>query len=159
MAGQSRFDFKLVVIIVATSVIATMGCAMATYIFLNRWHAANGLGTVSVEAKRKNSAFGYTYNAGEFTVNIIDERGAVATRYMRTGVVLAAGTEEIVKELERREPQVRDAIISGLRSCTYQEVLSANGMSLLKQAVLDSINGILGYQSITDVYFTDFVVQ
>lgn len=158
MAGQNRVDFRLIIIIVATVIIATMGSAYSTYIFLSRWHEANGLGTVAAEPKGNGASFGYTYNAGDFTVNILDERGT-GTRFMRTGVVLAADTEEIIKELERRAPQVRDVIISGLRSRTYQEVLSPNGMNLLKQDVLDSLNSILGHYKISDVYFTDFVLQ
>lgn len=158
MAGQNRVDFRLIIIIVATVIIATMGSAYSTYVFLSRWHAANGLGTAAAEPKRNDASFGYTYNAGDFTVNILDERGN-GTRFMRTGVVLAADTEEIVKELERRAPQVRDVIISGLRSRTYQEVLGPNGMSLLKQVVMESLNDILGHFKISDVYFTDLVLQ
>ena len=73
--------------------------------------------------------------------------------------MIASQDPDTVKELEIRAPQVRDCLISVLRGRTAEEVLSQRGMTQLKQEVISVLNEILGARAISDVYFTDFVVQ
>ncbi len=156
MAGKVQVDIKFVVIIISLLIMATMGSAYTTFMFFSR-------GETSAEAMSEvdepgPKPFGYTYDAGNFTVNLSDVRGA-ATRFMRTGVVLAATEAKVISELETRAPQIRDAIISKLRGRSSAEVLSDEGMTVLKRDVIVALDAIVGEGGISDVYFTDLVVQ
>lgn len=157
MAGKVQLDIRFVVIIVSLLVIATMGSAYVTFVFFSKGETSAGP-EEAVPRVKKPEPFGFTYDAGTFTVNLTDQRG-VMPRFMRTGVVIAAKDAKVISELETRAPQVRDTIISQLRGRSAAEVLASDGMEVLRQDVIDALNDILGDGKVSDVYFTDFVVQ
>ncbi len=78
---------------------------------------------------------------------------------MRTGVVLEADSDKTVRELERREPQIVDRIISIMREQTAQSISGAEGQEKLRTQLLESVNEVLGEGRIVQVWFTDLVVQ
>ena len=54
---------------------------------------------------------------------------------------------------------IEDAVIGLLTSRTYAEIFTIEGKNQLKQEMLSEINGVLGYEKVAAVYFTEFLVQ
>ncbi|NLV91196.1 MAG: hypothetical protein GX030_02225 [Firmicutes bacterium] len=155
MPGKTQLDLRFLVIVISLIVIATMGSAYMTFVFFSRGESSGRADAVNGQVREP---FGHTYDAGTLTVNLAPGRG-LSNRFIRTGIVIASQDPDTVKELEIRAPQVRDCLISVLRGRTAEEVLSQRGMTQLKQEVISVLNEILGARAISDVYFTDFVVQ
>lgn len=101
---------------------------------------------------------GPMYDIGTLTVNL-SNNGAPGARYMRTGVVLEVDSDKTMRELEQREPQVVDRIISVMREQTAQSISGAEGQEKLRAQLLESVNEVLFEGRIVQVWFTDLVVQ
>jgi len=116
---------------------------------------------------------GIMFSLGTKIVNLAEPGGR---RYLQIGVVLEclpsdtgfydlegeARTKaqgEQVAELELVRPVMEDAVITLLTSRTYAEIFTIEGKSQLKQELLSEINGVLGYERVASVYFTEFLVQ
>jgi flagellar FliL protein len=93
-----------------------------------------------------------------FIVNLMDPSGH-GKRYLKTTINLEVDDEEDQMLVKDNEAQLRDTILLLLSSQTYKEISSLEGKLTLKQALLVSINQLLGGNKIRRLYFTEFVVQ
>ena len=93
----------------------------------------------------------------EFTANLIDPG---MKRYLRVKMTFEyVESKALVKELDARDPQVRDAIIVVLRSKTVAELVGAEPTEQLRTELVTAINSVLSAGEVTDLYFTEFVIQ
>ncbi len=91
-----------------------------------------------------------------FIVNLADPE---VTMYARVSVTLEVSSPEVVLEVQKREPIIRDAIIEILSNKTSRELRSPEGREQLKLEIIKRVNTILVQGGIRNVYFTEFVVQ
>jgi flagellar FliL protein len=61
--------------------------------------------------------------------------------------------------LDNEIPKIRDVIILILSSKEAREVLSIEGKEQLREEILTGVNEVLGQNAVTQVLFTDFIVQ
>ena len=93
---------------------------------------------------------------GTFIVNLQDRD---ADRYLKISLVLEVQDEKIKMELEKRLPQIKDAITTLLFTKSSKELKTAEGIEELKEEIIKRINAILPIGGVKNVYFTDFVIQ
>jgi flagellar FliL protein len=67
--------------------------------------------------------------------------------------------DDLIEEMEKRLPQIRDAILMILPTRTYQDIRSAEGKAALRTEILAKMNSLLKKEAITNIYFTEFVIQ
>jgi flagellar FliL protein len=91
-----------------------------------------------------------------FVVNLSD-RGV--TRYLRVGIVLELTSEETIIEVEERLSQVRDAILMIIPAKTSKYVQTVEGKRALCDEIMSHLNYLLKSGSITNIFFTEFVIQ
>ncbi len=91
-----------------------------------------------------------------FIVNLVADDYA---RYLKVRIELEPDKAKTRAELEGSLPQVRDATIALLSSKQFQDVTSFEGKALLKQDLMERINGMLKKGRVKSVLFTEFVVQ
>lgn len=82
-----------------------------------------------------------------------------AERYLKVDVVLELDSPKLVKEVESRLPQIQDLLISITSTKTLEDVSTTSGRNMLRQEIVDKINSLLATGQISNVYFTEFVVQ
>lgn len=82
-----------------------------------------------------------------------------ASRYLKLTIELEVTSEETVKELDKRGPQIRDLAVSILSSKSFADIQGADGKYRLKEELMFAINKILSNGQIKHIYFTQFVVQ
>lgn len=155
MAKKVEVDFKLLVVAVAFLILATVGSAFATYLmFRNSNHPQTGTeqGTVTIARD-----LGPTYQAGQFTLNLMSTSNQ--QRFIRTEIVLEASDKKVIAELEKRQPQIRDHLITLIRSRSAEQLASENGMEILRYDIMKGINALVPKGEITDVFFIDLIVQ
>lgn len=99
---------------------------------------------------------GVQFDVGTFIVNLQDKD---ADRYLKITIVLDVQDEKIKAELEKRLPQVKDAITTLLFTKSSKELRTAEGIEELKEEILKRVNAILPIGGVKNVYFTDFVIQ
>ena len=115
-----------------------------------------------VETKEPEVAIGPTYKLDTLIVNLADQGGK---RYLRVTMELelkpAENVEvtEVIEELEKRMPQIRDSILMILPSKQYAEISTTQGKIALRDQIISTLNEYLKKGQISTIYFTEFVVQ
>lgn len=92
----------------------------------------------------------------EFVVNII---GADATHYVKASLSLELDREQTKDEVNKRMPQIRDAILLLIGNKTFEELQDIQGKNQVKAELKNKINSFLKTGKVNNVYLTDFVVQ
>lgn len=157
-AGGSKK--KLIIIIGALVLLLVVGGAVGAWFFLKKEPPAPeevdpGL-QVPVPALNKEAEIGPMVNIDEFIVNIISGDTA---HYVKASLTVELTNDEVQAEVEKRMPQMRDAILLLISNKTYEELQDLQGKRQLKAEISSKINSFLQSGQIKSVYFTNFVVQ
>ncbi len=122
--------------------------------------AAGADGTAPAPEEKKKPEGGAALKFDPFVVNLADPGG---TRYLRVGLSLViTGDEAAAKELETGKVKllrIRSAVLELLSEQVADRVVTAEGKQALKQAIEEQARAVLAPMEVTDVLFTEFVVQ
>ncbi|MDA8138532.1 MAG: flagellar basal body-associated FliL family protein [Desulfobacteraceae bacterium] len=155
------------VLIIVLGVVVLMMLAMGGGFFL-MWSkmnttiaevkSQNGSGKDGEEAKNEEEEgkIGPILKLDTMIVNLADQGGK---RYLRVTMELELSGKEVEEEINKRLPQVRDAILMVLPSKTYNDISTTEGKVALRDELLAKINALLKTGTVKVIYFTEFVVQ
>lgn len=152
MSRKVEVDIRFLIVALALVIVASVGSAFTAYLMLSRNNSTAG----AEKANSSGRGIGPTYEIGEFTVNLA---GTSSIRFIRTGMVLELEKENDVREAERRQPQIRDRVITVLRTCTLADLSAPEGLQNLKAKLTASINELFGAEKVIDIFFVDLVYQ
>jgi flagellar FliL protein len=80
--------------------------------------------------------------------------------YLKVNITLeVVNNEKVKEEVIKRTPQLRDLVISILRSKTKDKIDEEAGKEKLSGEINNKINSILGGAKVKHVYFEDFMIQ
>lgn len=108
------------------------------------------------EEAAKEAAMGPIYKMDTLIVNLADQGGK---RYLRITMELELSGPEVIDEIDRRLPQLRDAILMVLPSKKYADIGTTEGKIALRDELIAKMNSILKTGTVSMIYFTEFVVQ
>ncbi len=149
-----RKMIRLIFVLVFLIVIVLVGGFFAL-----RFGLADGLlGGVFGSSETEEEAYReptYTYEMPEVVVNLAGERRQFLSVKFYVGYDDAGLTEE----LERRRPEIRDAVLNILWDKTAEEIKTVQGKEQLRQELLDTINGMLRQGEIRGVFFWHVMIQ
>ena len=94
-----------------------------------------------------------------FVANLADEGG---TRFLRASLKLVVAGADTAKEVEESDvelAQLQSAILEMLTVQTAEQLVTPEGKAALKKQVLEKAGHVLHNAKVTDVLFTEFVVQ
>ena len=97
---------------------------------------------------------GYTYSMEEMVINLKDSR-----HYLKTEIALGYGMEKDTKNVEAKEIQLRDNIITILRNKSREDILPVENTEGLKEEIIHQLNHHFEEEVITDIYITEFLIQ
>ena len=89
-------------------------------------------------------------------VNLAETNGE---RYLKVDLVLQMSAPELSEELLAKKAQVLDLLITVLSRKNLEAVATPVGKNMLKEEIMEKINAQLETGSISNIYFTEFVVQ
>ena len=119
-----------------------------------------GFGLLFFGEQIKNALFGpesgyrYEVHFSEFTVNLSDDR-----RYVRFQLHLCFDERRLNKEIENRETELKDRVITLLRSKQVSELAEPGGMDALREEIKGVLNETLVSGEIKNVLFPEFFIQ
>ena len=79
--------------------------------------------------------------------------------FLKTTIQLEFGEPELPATIESDIPKIRDAVIGYLSTKSSAEILTAEGKEKLREEIRDSVNETLGAEDVTQVFFTEFIIQ
>jgi flagellar basal body-associated protein FliL len=91
---------------------------------------------------------------------VVNPAGTRGKRFLRLGVALeTAQGPAVTEELSTRKAQVRDLFIREFSSRGLDELTDPTVREEIRLACIDKINGFLVSGDISNLYFTDYVLQ
>ncbi len=152
--GKKKFIILLIIILLL------LGGGAAAYKFLvldkQKEKKSEKKAQKIVKEIKNVEDLGVEFDVGTFIVNLQDRD---ADRYLKVSVVLEVQDNKIKAELEKRKPQVKDAITTLLFTKSSKELKTEEGIEQLKEEIIKRVNAILPIGGVKNVYFTDFVIQ
>lgn len=98
-----------------------------------------------------------TLDLGTILVNLADPGG---TRYLKVAVVLEyPKNEKLTRELEEKEYEITDLIITTLRSKNVDQIQPLEKVDALKKEMVTAVNKRLTSGKITHLFFTEYIIQ
>ena len=91
-----------------------------------------------------------------FIVNLRDREGK---RYLKAKINFEVPSEAVKQEFSTRKPQIRDVILILLSAKSFAEISRLEGKMQLKEELMARVNQVLSSGRVTNVFFTEFVVQ
>lgn len=138
---KNAVNILLVVLIIAVS-------AIAAYLY---FFAMNNNPELSSQ-DTKNVIY---YSPGDsFITNLKGSR-----RYIKVDIQIELNDKSLTNVFDKRNGEMRDAIYSTLRDSTVEEIDGSEGQNKLRQKLVNRLNELFDTKAITNIYFTDFVVQ
>ncbi|MGD9239459.1 MAG: flagellar basal body-associated FliL family protein [Desulfobacterales bacterium] len=104
----------------------------------------------------QTAAPGTLFPLDTFIVNLADQE---RNRYLRVTMDLELAAATDTRKLSERLPQVRDRILMLLPSKRFADISSMEGKTALRDEIISKINSLFPENVITDIFFTEFVVQ
>ncbi|SMP50360.1 flagellar basal body-associated FliL family protein [Desulfonatronum lacustre] len=91
-----------------------------------------------------------------FVVNLADPLGR---RFLRMTLDVEVLNRAAIADVQRNNSRIRDAVILLLAGKSFADLASMEGKITLKNQIVERLNQIVGGGRVTNVYFTEFVVQ
>ena len=148
----------IVVIAVVFLIMGTIGAG-----FFVMWTKVNSINTLAAAAESDEPVeedpapkIGPIHDLATFIVNLADEGGI---RYLRTTMKLELADDQSASFVEERLPMIRDSILMTLPTKKYEDISTAEGKTALRDELIAKLNVIMVPGSVSNIYFTEFVVQ
>lgn len=140
-----------IVIILLLLLVVVGGAAFGTMYFMGKKSTS-----ATAEPAKVTESNEITYPLDEFLVNLLDEDGK---RYLKVKVAIGyEDNKKLTAELETKKPIIRDVINTSLRAKKTTD-FSAKGVEDIKNQLIGNINPVLTKGKISNIYFTDILVQ
>lgn len=153
--GGNGLNLSLIIAVVLSVVLAT---SLSYFMMMKFGGLANGdskNGTEeSKEEKKQVKKLGPTHNLDQFLVNL-----SGSNSYVKIKISVEVDNKDVISEIQNRTPQIRDTIISILRAKEMKDISSNPSAKKLREEIRNNINENLAQGKVTNVFFTEFVVQ
>ena len=150
---------KLMFLVVAVLLVLMIGLAAG---FFMMWSKISNMNTqanvvASTETDQGQTvALGTLFPLETFIVNLADPE---RRRYLRVTMDLELVAPADADKLNDRLPQVRDSVLMILPSKRFEDIASMEGKTALRSEVINKLNSLFAKSVVSNIYFTEFVVQ
>jgi flagellar FliL protein len=107
-------------------------------------------------AGKKVEELGPLVPIDEFLINLLDKD---SSRYLKATFALEVDGDETGEEIQRRMPQIRDAILLLTSNKTFGELQDLQGKMQLRAELIGHLNTLLAKGEVKHIYITNFVIQ
>jgi flagellar FliL protein len=155
---------KKLIIIIAAALVVLLAGGGAYYFFvfkpkqeeLKRKQAEESKAANLMRPVPEEADIGPMVEIKEFVVNIISED---TPHYVKAALSLELDKPATMDEINKRMPQIRDAVLLLIGNKTFEELQDLQGKNQVKAELKSKINSFLKTGKVNNVYLTDFVVQ
>ena len=150
---------KVMFLVIAVMLLVTVGLAAGFFMMWGKLSEINTQAppTANIEINQNQmSQLGPLFTLETFIVNLADEE---RSRYLRITMDLELVAATDTEKLNQRLSQVRDSILMILPSKRFEEIASVEGKTALRDEIISKLNSLFPRTVITNIFFTEFVVQ
>lgn len=137
---------------------------VVVYFVMTRFASPPPAGETVQPASEAKGSHEATAEAGEQNIYVVKDvivnpAGTNGTRFLLTTIGFEVSTGEGKKELENKDVQVRDVLNSILTSKDLSYLVNADGREPLRQEISQKVGELIRNGSLTNVYFSKFIIQ
>ena len=150
---------KLIFLLVAVLLVLTVGLGAGLLMMWNKLSDLNTQNNLVVNPgtqQAQAAAPGPLFSLETFIVNLADQE---RSRYLRVTMDLELAKSTDAAAINDRLSQVRDSILMILPSRQFGEIASMEGKIALRDEIIARLNSLLNKKVVTNIFFTEFVVQ
>lgn len=150
---------KFIYLLVTVLLVLTIGLAAGFFMMWNKLSALNtqGNSTYATQGGQAQAAkLGPLFSLDTFIVNLAD---AGRSRYLRVTMDLELVESSDASKLNQRLSQVRDSILMILPTKQFEDIASMEGKIALRDELMAKLNSLFSRNVVTNIFFTEFVVQ
>ncbi len=150
---------KVMLLAIAVMLVVTIGLVAG---FFMMWSKLSDMNTPAQEVadtetdESQKVQLGPLFSLDTFIVNLADSE---RNRYLRVTMDLELMAETDMNKLSERLPQIRDRILMILPSKRFEDIASMEGKTALRDEIIGKLNGLFPSEVISNIFFTEFVVQ
>jgi flagellar FliL protein len=147
------------ILLVTVLLVLTIGLTAGFFMMWNKLSALNTAGITAAAAQNgqaPTATLGPLFSLNTFIVNLAD---AGRSRYLRVTMDLELAAAADAAQLTKKLPQVRDSILMILPSKQFDEIASMEGKIALRDEIIAKLNSLFARNVVTNIFFTEFVVQ
>lgn len=143
---NSKNKILVIILIFTLSIVVILGLILG-YMFLFKKPSSK------INAPKKKPVE-KTIELKEFVVNLSN----IETTYLKVNISIGYTDKKVESEINDKMSEIRDVINSNLMKKNSED-FKDNGPFNVKQELISNINSILDKGKITNVYFTDIIIQ
>jgi len=152
---------KLIIILSATALVMMMFMGGIFFMMWSKISQMEGQMTDTQEPEIEAAVVEETvakpiFPLKSFIVNLAGDNG---TRYLKIRMDLEITNESFNNDIRQRIPQIRDSIMMILTSKRFADIKDTAGKIALRENVQEQVNAFFKEPCVSNVYFTDFVIQ
>ena len=102
------------------------------------------------------ASIGHIYKMEPFLVNLADPGHP---RYLKITIHMESNQEKPDGEYEKKQPQLRDALLTTLCTRHSKDLMASEGKAALREEIKGKVNQVLVNLKAQNVFFTEFVIQ
>ncbi len=151
--AKFKVFFVLIIILVVVFLLSGMVFVAFRVGFVDRL-----LNRMVTDASHQTNVEGpsFTYEIPEILVNLSD---GDRRRFLSVKFYVGFDNSKLSEELERRMPEIRDAVLEILWDTSAEDVYSNEGKENLREEIKETINSLVTSGEITGVYFWHVMIQ
>jgi flagellar FliL protein len=151
---------KILYLLVSVVLVLIIGLAAAFFMMWNKLSSLDMSANLTADAQaaqqQGQNGMGPIYSLDTFIVNLADDG---RSRYLRVTMDLELFSAADEGALDDRLPQVRDSILMILPSKQFEDIASMEGKTALRNEIITKLNGMFNKNLVSNIFFTEFVVQ
>ena len=156
-SSASRKSVKVVIIILFCAILLLVLVIVGGLLALRMGLAANLLGALQAETQRNiTKEPKFMYEVPEIVVNF---DGIENRRFLSVKFYLGFDEPKLQEELEKRMPEIRDAINKILWVKKVDDINTPEGKESLREEIFETVNGMLHSGELRGVYFWHLMIQ
>jgi flagellar FliL protein len=150
---------KVMFLLVTVLLVLTVGLSAGFFMMWSKLSALDTVGNTAAAAQSgqaQSATLGPLFSLDTFIVNLAD---AGRSRYLRVTMDLELATATDAAKITKKLPQVRDSILMILPSKQFDDIASMEGKIALRDEIIAKLNSLFVRSVVTNIFFTEFVVQ
>ena len=152
---------KTVLIIIIAGFVLFMAMAGAGFYILWQKMPGSPANSVTVsksatEKEQPSNAMGPIHSLNAFVVNLAESGGK---RFLRVKMSLELRDQTTAEQVKKQLPRIKDKILTILSAKKFQDISTVKGKSDLRAEIAAAIDTLFSKGAVTNVYFTEFVIE
>lgn len=146
--------------------------AMTTFVLVPKLQKSLGLapahsepakesagGKEGAATEKENGEKGGVKETVTMTKLLVNVSGTMGSRYLLASLTISGGGTDFKSKLEKNEAKLRDMACTALATKTINDLEKPGARNLVRSELLTGFNNILGGNTVSEIYITEFAIQ